>query len=93
MQTKALQGEKALEMAMRDSMENLCDAASYFAYSPSPETLQILSIEAPKGDPFASSQDNQRSQARAHGKAQVTIVDLFQANEAHLERISEICKA
>lgn len=38
---------------MRDVMDGLYDSACYFAFRSTPDTLEILSIEPPKGDPFA----------------------------------------
>ncbi len=50
---KPVHGTKALEMNMRDVMDGLYDSACYFSYRSTPDTLEILSIEPPKGDPFA----------------------------------------
>ena len=50
---KPAHGAKALEMSMRDVMDGLYDSACYFAFRSTPDTLEILSIEPPKGDPFA----------------------------------------
>ena len=51
---KAFNSEhKALEMTMRDVMDNFEDAASYLALS-CPAGLTILSIEAPGEDPLAN---------------------------------------
>jgi hypothetical protein len=50
---KPVSGTKALEMTMRDVMDGLYDSACTFAYRSTPDTLEILSIEPPKGDPFA----------------------------------------
>jgi hypothetical protein len=79
-------GEKRLELIMCDVMESLADSASYFAYRSTPDTLEILSIEPPKGDPFRSE----------HVVAKVSplrripsrdSVDLLIRRETHLERI------
>jgi len=43
-----VQGEKSLEIAVRESMEGLADSVAYFAYRSSPNTLEILSIEPAK---------------------------------------------
>lgn len=57
-----VKGCKALEMTMQNVMEGLEDSASYFAFQSTPETLEILSIERPKGDPFA----NREAMATVH---------------------------
>ena len=46
---------KALEMTMRDVMDNLEDTSSYLALSFS-NGFEILSIEAPSSDPLNSQQ-------------------------------------
>lgn len=48
-----VKGDKALEMTMQDVMEGLEDSATYFAFNSTPDTLEVLSIEPPKGDPVA----------------------------------------
>ncbi|MDH5181257.1 MAG: hypothetical protein OEZ39_03095 [Gammaproteobacteria bacterium] len=48
-----VKGDKALEMTMQDVLEGLEDAAGYFAFRSIPDTLEVLSIEPPKGDPVA----------------------------------------
>jgi hypothetical protein len=82
----SVNGEKCLEMAMRDVMEGLTDAASYFAFRSSPDTLEILSIEAPKGDPVKSDRPHASvtplRRARSHD-----IVDFLVRRETRLERI------
>ncbi len=50
-----LEGTKALEIAMQDTMDGMSDLALYFAYRSSPETVQILSIEPPKPVNFSHS--------------------------------------
>lgn len=45
---KRQQGSKLLEITMRDSLDALADAALYMAYHASSDTVEILSIEAPK---------------------------------------------
>lgn len=81
-----VKGEKSLEMVMRDVMEGLTDAASYFAYRSTPDTLEILSIEPPKGDPFQSNRSTAKvtplRRARSHD-----IVDFLVRRETRLERI------
>lgn len=47
-------GGKALEMTMQNVLEGIEDSASYFAYQSTPDTLEILSIERPKGDPVSN---------------------------------------
>ena len=51
-----VKGDKALEMTMQNVLEGLEDSASYFGFQSSPDTLEILSIERPKGDPVANRQ-------------------------------------
>lgn len=51
-----VKGGKALEMTMQNVLEGLEDSASYFAFQSTPDTLEILSIERPKGDPVANRQ-------------------------------------
>jgi hypothetical protein len=82
-----VKGEKSLEMVMRDVMEGLTDAASYFAFRSTPDTLEILSIEPPKGDPFQTGRPNNANvtplrRARSHD-----IVDFLVRRETRLERI------
>lgn len=48
-----VKGGKALEMTMQNVLDGLEDSASYFAYQSTPDKLEILSIEFPKGDPHA----------------------------------------
>lgn len=48
--------KKALEMNMRDVMDNLEDASSYLALTCCPDMMQILSIEAPGPDPYTRKQ-------------------------------------
>ena len=40
-------GHKLLEIAMIDVLDGMEEAACYLGYQPSPDTLEILSIEAP----------------------------------------------
>lgn len=73
---------------MRDVMEGLADAASYFAFRSTPDTLEILSIEPPKGDPFMRGQAPTPAtitplrRGRSHD-----IVDFLVRRETRLERI------
>ena len=85
--TKSLvTGDKSLEMVMRDVMEGLTDAASYFAYRSSPDTLEILSIEPAKDDPLKSDRPHATvtplRRARSHD-----IVGFLVRRETRLERI------
>ncbi|HEB59344.1 MAG TPA: hypothetical protein ENJ01_09000 [Gammaproteobacteria bacterium] len=43
--------DKALEIRMRDALEGLADFATRFAFTSTPGTLTILSIEAPAAIP------------------------------------------
>lgn len=43
-----IQGNKLLELVMRDTLEGLADSAAYFAYRSNPDVMEILSIEPPK---------------------------------------------
>ena len=45
-----VRGNKALEMQMRDVLDGLHDSACYFGFQSVPQSLEILSIEPPKGD-------------------------------------------
>ena len=71
---------------MRDVMEGLMDSASYFAFRSTPDTLEILSIEPPKGDPIQSDRSLAKvtplQRARSHD-----IVDFLVRRETRLERI------
>ena len=51
-----VKGDKALEMTMQNVLDSLEDSASYFGFQSTPDTLEILSIERPKGDPLANHQ-------------------------------------
>jgi len=81
-----VKGDKSLEMVMRDVMAGLMDSASYFAYRSTPDTLEILSIEPPKGDPFLSAPipANVTPLRRARSN---DIVDFLVRRETRLERI------
>ena len=48
--------QKALEITMRDVMDNLENAASYTALDCIPFGLEILSIEPARLDPYAQKQ-------------------------------------
>lgn len=41
-------GSKALEMIMRDVLDNIEDGANYIQYQSSVESVQILSVELPE---------------------------------------------
>lgn len=71
---------------MRDVMESLVDAASYFAYRSTPDTLEILSIEPPKGDPFMNGQAPASITPLHRGRSH-DIVDFLVRRETRLERI------
>jgi len=47
MHNQVKQGQKALEITMRDVLDGLEDAASYINYQSVPDTIEILSIEPP----------------------------------------------
>ena len=78
-----IQGGKALEMVMRDSMGSLADSATYFAYRSNPDTLEILSIEPPKTLNFEKKPANV-----VQVKPLPDIADYLIQRELHLERIS-----
>ena len=80
------QGGKALELAMRDVLASLADSATYFAYRSTPDTLEILSIEAPRRHSFKAQAERHVTpiaQARSRD-----IVDFLIRRELHLERIA-----
>lgn len=81
-------GTKALEIAMRDVMEGLLEAASCSAYRPAPDTLQILSIEAPKTDPYAAGTPKPRRVRRLKPARSHDVVDYLMRRELELERLS-----
>jgi len=81
-----IEGGKALEIAMRDTMEGLADSAAYFAYRSTPETLQILSIEPPKTLNFEKKPANV-----THVKPRQDITDYLIQRELRLERITPAC--
>jgi len=43
-------GSKALEMIMRDVLDNIEDGANYIQYQSSIESVQILSVELPENN-------------------------------------------
>ena len=43
-------GSKALEMIMRDVLDNIEDGANYIQYQSSVESVQILSVELPENN-------------------------------------------
>ena len=49
---KPVEGHKALEMRMRESMESLEDSYTYVAFQSTPDCLEVLSVESPKNDPY-----------------------------------------
>jgi len=77
-----LKGIKSLEIAMRDTMEGMFDSAIYFAYRSSPDTVQILSIEAPKPVNF-----NHPTAQVIPVRACQKISDYLIQRELHLERL------
>lgn len=81
-----IQGSRDLEMVMRDVLDGLNDSASYFAFRSTPDTLEILSIEPPRGDPFqqppVAAKVTPLRRARSHD-----IVDYLTRRETRLERI------
>jgi hypothetical protein len=79
-------GDKSLEMVMRDVMAGMTDAASYFAYRSTPDTLEILSIEPPKGDPFHKTQAPANVTPLRRSRSN-DIVDFLVRRETRLERI------
>ena len=81
-----VQGGKALEMAMRDSMEGLADSAAYFGYRSNPDTLEILSIEPPKTLNFVKNPENVILM-----KPVQDISDFLIQRELRLERIHQAC--
>ncbi|MFO7603232.1 MAG: hypothetical protein R6X06_05385 [Gammaproteobacteria bacterium] len=83
---RPVNGTKALEMNMRDVMDGLYDSACYFAFRSTPDTLEILSIEPPKGDPVALP----RKKARVHHmpiNRTANVVDFLMAREEEQLRI------
>lgn len=79
-------GGKALESIMRDVMTGLTDSASYFAFRSTPDTLEILSIEPPKGDPFQSPKASATVTPLPRARSR-DIVDFLVRRETRLERI------
>jgi len=73
---------KALEMAMRDTLDGLYDSAAYFGFKSYPETLQILSIELPKPVNF----DQPPAEVLAVPRYQ-DVTDYLIQRELHLERL------
>ena len=71
---------------MRDVMAGLSDSASYFAYRSTPDTLEILSIEPPKGDPFLTERTNATVTPLRRARSN-DIVDYLVRRETRLERI------
>jgi len=81
-----VKGEKRLEMIMRDVMAGLTDSASYFAFRSAPDTLEILSIEPPKGDPFHANRTPAKVTSLRRARSN-DIVDFLVRRETRLERI------
>lgn len=81
-------GGKALEVTMRDVMEGMLEAASCAAYQPTPDTLQILSIEAPKADPFAADNPAPKRVRKVSALRSHDVVDYLMRRERELERLS-----
>ena len=81
-----MKGSKALELVMRDVMVGLTDSASYFAFRSTPDTLEILSIEPPKGDPFQSTITCAKVTPLRRARS-TDIVDFLVRRETRLERI------
>jgi len=71
---------------MRDVMIGLTDSASYFAFRSTPDTLEILSIEPPKGDPFHSDRICAKVTPLRRSRS-TDIVDYLLRRETRLERI------
>ncbi|VAW92673.1 hypothetical protein MNBD_GAMMA21-560 [hydrothermal vent metagenome] len=75
-------GDKALELAMRDTLDGLFDTAAYIGFHSSPETMHILSIEQPKSVNFS------RPPAQIVPVQSVQdITDYLIQRELHLERL------
>jgi len=77
-----LKGAKALEVAMRDTLDGLYDSAIYFGFQSSPETMQILSIEPPKPVKF----DQPPAEVVPVASYQ-DVTDYLIQRELHLERL------
>jgi len=87
-----VQGGKALEIVMRDSMEGLVDSAAYFAYRSNPDTLEILSIEPPKTLNFEKKPASVTHVSPANqAKPIQDITDYLIQRELRLERITSAC--
>ncbi len=77
-----LKGGKALEIAMRDTLDGLYDSAAYFGFHSCAETLQILSIEPPKPVNF------DQPPAEIHQVSSYQdVTDFLIQRELHLERL------
>ncbi|MBI1425536.1 MAG: hypothetical protein GC149_19035 [Gammaproteobacteria bacterium] len=79
-------GDKHLELIMRDVLTGLSDSACYFAYRSTPDTLEILSIEPPKGDPFLTERTSATVTPLRRARSK-DIVDYLVRRETRLERI------
>lgn len=81
-----IQGSRGLELVMRDVLDGLNDSAAYFAYRSTPDTLEILSIEPPRGDPFRQPPVKNKVTALRRARSH-DVVDYLTRREARLERI------
>ncbi len=82
-----VKGDKALEMTMQNVLEGLEDSASYFAFQSTPDTLEILSIERPKGDPVANRQPLATVHHVLSNQRSDDIVEFLMTREKQAERL------
>ena len=82
-----VKGDKALEMTMQNVLEGLEDSASYFAFQSTPDTLEILSIERPKGDPVTNRQPLATVHHVLCSKRSNDIVDFLITRETQAEQL------
>lgn len=68
-------------------MEGLEDSASYFAFRSTPDTLEVLSIEPPNGDPVAERAPLATVHAVPHRRS-VDIVEYLIARENRARQTS-----
>ena len=78
--------QKALEMRMREVMENLEDSCTYTAYQSTPDSLEILSIESPKADPYGPTVNNPPCKAININSRKNPFVSAIK-RDAYLERL------
>ena len=78
-----IQGNKLLELVMRDALEGLADSAAYFAYRSNPSVMEILSIEPAKTLNF-----EKRPAKVLQVKPAQDITEYLIQRELRLERIS-----